>query len=215
MAKRVFARLERREAFKEPKRTFFIFSEGKNTEPEYLRAIHNLYPKAIIAIEVEPAAGAPQTIERKAIAKKKEISERAEEDSFSKNDQVWAVFDRDEHDKYLQSVNNCESNGIGVARSNPCFELWLILHEGDYDKACTRQQVQVDLGKVRKEYNRKSGKLPDCKEMVARVEAAEKRAAKQIQRREADGNPHGAPSTTFGELTKAIREAVNEWKKQQ
>jgi hypothetical protein len=44
--------------------------------------------------------------------------------------------------------------------------------------------------------------------MIARVEDAERRAANQLAQREKEGAPFGAPSTTVGQLTAAIREAA-------
>ena len=76
---------------------------------------------------------------------------RRRKNSFEKNDEVWAVFDRDEHPKFDEAVSLCESNGLGVARSNPCFELWLILHERDYDRPDHRDAVQRELKNLRPE----------------------------------------------------------------
>ena len=120
---------------------------------------------------------------------------------------VWAVFDRDDHQMYLDAVNVCEVNGIGVARSNPCFELWLVLHEADYNKPDGRTEVQRELAKLRTEYDRGNRKIPDCEEMVDRVHEAEVRGEWLLQRRSEEGNPFGPPSTTVGHLTKKIRKA--------
>ena len=42
----------------------------------------------------------------------------------------------------------CEEQNVGVARSNPCFELWLILHQQDYDKPEDRHAMQKATRKV-------------------------------------------------------------------
>lgn len=94
-----------------------------------------------------------------------------------------------------------------MARSNPCFELWLILHDRDYNRPNRRQSVQADLRALRPEYDPKRAKTPDCDELVHRVQSAERRADAQLRDRELDGNPFGNPSTTVGALTRAIREA--------
>ena len=88
---------------------------------------------------------------------------------------------------------------------NPCFELWLILHERDYDRPDHRDAVQRELKKLQPEYNNRRGKIPDCDDLVTRVEAAEERGKVLIERREKEGDPHGNPSTTVGMLTGAIR----------
>lgn len=53
--------------------------------------------------------------------------DRAREDF----DQVWCVFDVD-HFEVAGAVVEARRKGIEVAVSNPCFELWLILHFGDH-----------------------------------------------------------------------------------
>lgn len=128
-------------------------------------------------------------------------------DSFEEGDQVWAVFDRDDHPHFKQAVELCESNGIYVGRSNPCFELWLVLHERDHNRYETRHRMQSILGDLRPEYDRRRGKTPDCEEMISRVEAAEQRAEQLLLRRQEEGNPYGNPSTTVGRLTRAVRTA--------
>lgn len=132
---------------------------------------------------------------------------RRKKDSYEEADQVWAVFDRDEHPRFNEAVAYCESNGIGVARSDPCFELWLILHERDHDRPDHRRTVQEVLEELRPEYDADGAKTLDCDSLVTRVELAEQRAETQLQRRQQEGNSFGNPSTTVGRLTRAIRKA--------
>ncbi len=102
----------------------------------------------------------------------------------------------------------CEAAGVGVGRSNPCFEVWLILHEAEYDKPDGRHDVKQYYSTLRPEYAEVGAKTPDCMEIVARVEIAESRADQQLVRRENERAPFGCPSTTVGSLTKAIRDAA-------
>ena len=134
-------------------------------------------------------------------------SSRRRKQSFEKQDQVWAVFDRDDHPEFEQAVLMCKQSGVRVARSNPCFELWLILHDQDYNRPNHRQRVQADLKALRPEYDPKRAKTLDCDELVRRVQNAEQRAAAQLRDRELGGESYGNPSTTVGALTRAIREA--------
>jgi hypothetical protein len=82
--------------------------------------------------------GVPYTIARRATEQARELGfphgVRKRRDSYEENDEIWTVFDRDAHPQFDEAVKLCEQNRVGVARSNPCFELWLILHEADYDK---------------------------------------------------------------------------------
>ena len=132
---------------------------------------------------------------------------RRRKNSFEENDEVWAVFDRDEHPNFEEAISLCQDNNVKVARSNPCFELWLILHEMDYNRPNQRDAVQRKLKKLRPEYDNRKGKIPDCDDLVTRVELAEERGKVLVERREEEGVPHGNPSTTVGNLTRAIRKA--------
>lgn len=203
--------LRRRGPRREPKRRFILYCEGTNTEPAYFRAVQRTCSSALIAVESHGGIGVPMTIAKAAKAHAESAGlaprSRRRKNSFERQDQVWAVFDRDEHPEFEQAVQLCERSGVRVARSNPCFELWLILHEKDYNRPNRRQSVQADLKALRPEYDPKRAKTPDCDDLVRRAEKAEQRAAAQLRERELNGNPYGNPSTTVGNLTRAIREA--------
>ena len=91
----------------------------------------------------------------------------------------------------------CEEQGVEVACSNPCFELWLLLHDRDYDKPNDPKTLKKEVVALRK---RKT--LP---QLVAEVEAAEGRAEALSERREEERRPDGNPSTGVGRLTRALR----------
>ena len=211
MAKRRTGRIRRRGSRREPKVRFTLFCEGRNTEPAYFSAIKKVWTGALVSIDSRRGVGVPITIAQEALkfARSEGLARRSRKrrNLFEEGDEVWAVFDRDEHDRYEEAVNLCEVNGIGVARSNPCFEVWLILHEQDYDRPDDRHQAQRELERLRPEYDGEGAKVPNCEEMVARVLQAEERGQALIRRREDEMEPHGRPSTTVGDLTKAIREA--------
>lgn len=151
----------------------------------------------------------PMTIAQEAVefARSAGLSKnsRRKKNSFEKKDEVWAVFDRDDYPSFNEAVRYCKGNGVQVARSNPCFELWLILHDADYDRPDGRHAVQKALRDLRPEYDDRKGKIPDCDDLVTRVEEAEKRGDILVTRREEEGDPHGNPSTTVGRLTASIR----------
>ena len=72
-------------------------------------------------------------------------------------DQVYAVFDRDEHDSYFDALNLAKSldgklrndNNDGTIfkaiASVPCFELWLLLHFEDVHAPLHRDEVTERL----------------------------------------------------------------------
>ncbi|KAB8183256.1 hypothetical protein FH608_049290 [Nonomuraea phyllanthi] len=63
-------------------------------------------------------------------------------------EQVWAFFDRDDHDLVEESYARAKAAGVKVAYSNPCFELWLLLHfvpgvSGAQDSHGVQQQLRA------------------------------------------------------------------------
>lgn len=209
MARYKLPPIRRQKSSRESKRHFFLFCEGKNTEPAYFSALKQTLTGALITVETKPGVGVPKTIATAAVnfAKSHGMTKtsRRKRNSFEENDEVWAVFDRDEHPNYDEAISLCQANNVRVARSNPCFELWLILHERDYDRPDHRHAVQRKLKELRPEYDNRKRKIPDCDDLVTRVESAEERGKVLVERREEEGDPYGNPSTTVGILTRAIR----------
>ncbi|MDE0332467.1 MAG: RloB family protein [Nitrospinae bacterium] len=204
--------LRRRRHRREPKCRFIVLCEGKKTEPAYFEAVKYAYRDTLVEVETYPAVGVPYTIAEKAIEYARVLGldprSRRKKNSFEENDQVWAVFDRDEHPRFDEAVALCERFGVHIGRSNPCFELWLILHEQDHNRAENRHEMQKIFESLRPEYKKDSAKTPDCVNLVSRVEKAEERSERQLQNHEQGGSPYGNPSTTVGRLTRAIREAA-------
>ena len=100
------------------------------------------------------AADVPVSVVKKA---RKLMAEGSNE--FSARHRTWVVFDRDAHPSFVQAINEAETQGISIAYSNPCFELWVLLHyrdddgpaqrsefnEGDRAKATPRKTLQYRL----------------------------------------------------------------------
>jgi hypothetical protein len=163
-------------------------------------------------LHIIPAAGVPTTIAQRSVELARQTKaarrERRRVDSYEETDERGAVFDRDAHPGYDDAVKLCELHKIGVARSNPCFEVWLILHHTDFDRPDDRHLVQGHFQSLCPEYDAARGKRPDCVALLGKIEQAERRAERQLSARNAEGNPFGPPSTTVFELTRAIREAA-------
>lgn len=180
--------------------------EGKNTEPDYFKAMRGHYRGALIEWELIEAAGTPMTIAQKAIEAKRAIRRTAKGRSWQLDDQVWAVFDQDLHPNVPEAIGVCANAGIGVAYSNPCFELWLILHHEDFGRQDDHHAVQKHLNSICPDYDPKGAKRLDCGPLMQRIEEAEKRARHQVEQREAEGAPIARPMTTVFRLTSAIRD---------
>ena len=122
--------LRRRRSHREPSTLFALYCEGKNTEPAYFDALKKSCSKALISVQVNAGVGVPMTIARAAVkfAKSRALTRhsRRKKDSFEENDSSLGPSSTATSILVFQeAVNLCEEHGIRVARSNPCFELWL------------------------------------------------------------------------------------------
>ncbi len=200
--------LKRNAPTRAPKQKFIIFSEGKNTEPHYFLAVRRDLLGALVDLEVIDAAGAPMTIAAKACERSAAMKRnRGRKSSFQEGDQVWAVFDRDEHPKVSEAIERCRVGNVEVAFSDPCFELWLILHFDDFDRPDDRHQLQAALAKKCEGYDPKGAKSGDFSKLMPAVGAAEERAERQLARRVEEGRPPRRPFTSVYKLTKEMRKA--------
>ena len=213
MRKRRKERIGRTAPKRQPKIQFTLFCEGRKTEPLYFIALKNRDNGSLISIQFGDKGRAPITLAEKAVKFVKSggsvRGRGGRRNLFEEQDQVWVVFDRDEHERFDESVSLCETNGIGVARSNPCFEVWLILHMVDYDRQDDRHRVKDEFGRLASEHGLELSGKAIFEKLVATVEDAEERAEELDRRRKEEGQPYGRPSTTVGDLTKAIRNAGN------
>ncbi len=100
-------------------KTFLIFCEGK-TEKDYFDSI----PKRGKNITVKGIGKGTSELFKKAKNLSKEF-ERKNDITF---DEKWLVFDKDDFDDFDDAINDAQKEGFEVAYSNPCFEIWFLLH---------------------------------------------------------------------------------------
>jgi hypothetical protein len=89
------------------------------TEPDYFEGLKSWVRNPAVRVRVKPRGGSPQQLVEYTIDLL-----RRERENF---DEAWCVFDVDDFD-IAQAVADAQHGGVELAVSNPCFELWLLLH---------------------------------------------------------------------------------------
>ena len=111
----------------------------------------------------------------------------------------------DEHPNRSQAIFEARQSDINVAVSNPCFELWLVLHVEDRARPVHRSDIQRDATKL----NLIRGKsVPDTawESLEDGYEAANRRAQGLDQMHGGNGSPpRSNPSTGVWRLADEIR----------
>lgn len=152
----------RRKAAKEARRASYarilIVTEGSKTEPLYVEEIRTAYQLHSANVQVQPGqlGTAPIQVVRYAqqLFEEGDLHKGIRPKSF---DQVYAVFDRDDHDSYFNALNLAQSLtgklrnddkqpvSFKAIASIPSFELWLLLHFEDTQAPIHRDVVMQRL----------------------------------------------------------------------
>jgi hypothetical protein len=129
--------LKRRRARLDVRPRFLIVCEGRVTEPEYINLIRINEKINLVRVIIDNQGGTPKTLVDRAVAEK-----RQNKSEFGKEDEIWCVFDIDEHPLIAEAKQKASSNGIKLAISNPCFEFWLLLHFVYHSAPISRQEAR-------------------------------------------------------------------------
>lgn len=128
-------RNRKRRAAKKLLPVLHVFCEGEKTEPNYIARYKDLFCGNAIAIQVEKTAkNTPVQLVQEAVSSKNSGAN-------SPADEYWVVYDRESPAKYPERLHAeardlAKQNGICIALSNVCFEVWLLLHKQATCAAC-------------------------------------------------------------------------------
>jgi hypothetical protein len=188
--------LRRQVGVRAPRKTLLVFCEGGRTEPEYLMALRREPSVREVAavdirIDADSAGFKPLGLVQKAItARRRSAREYGEIDEF------LCVFDvewPDNHPRLKEAGKLAADNGIRLAVSNPCFELWLALHFVEQDAWLDNDAAR----RLRRRHDGRADKgLDPAPYMAARRAAAER--AQRLERRHGECGtdfPHDNPSS--------------------
>lgn len=141
--------LQRKQARKTELDRFLIYCEDKYAGPDYFQGIQRDL-RAGDRIKILGDFGEPFNLITKAKKHMKSARLRRE-DKFAPYDQVWCVLDVEApvpHPALQKALKIARESGIKVAASNPCFELWALIHLSKTTKYMTNDQAQDALEQI-------------------------------------------------------------------
>jgi hypothetical protein len=199
-------RLARRAPYRDPKPIVLVVTEGEVTEPEYLHGFVKACHNPRVHIEVNKGAGVPKTIVQAAKEKKiaAEKQARSERDDNLAYDEVWCVFDIDEHPDIGNAKEMARANGIELAISNPCIELWLWLHFAE-QPGCKHRH---ELREMMKQHISNYDKHVNYADYTAGYEGAVRRAQALDKLAESINSSGMNPTSGMWRLTESIRSST-------
>ena len=193
-----------------------IVCEGKETEPNYFKEIcqHHRLSSANVKVVPSEYGTQPQKVVNYAY------------DSCMKNnkwEKVFCVFDRDDHPNFSNAIESAMSKNRKLENdqgekiefyaipSDPCFELWLLLHFEEFTAEISRSDLLKRLKKEHlPEYEKSGGGL--FAETEDRLETAYTNASRISQNR--NGSQVQNPFTAVDEVVKALMKLVLQPKRQ-
>lgn len=122
-------------------RLVVIASEGRCTEPIYFSAVKDRLRAPNVHVEIlarDSNESSPESVHA-------QIADFMRQYNIEDDDELWLVIDRDRwHERMLSQVAQlCSQNShLHFCMSNPCFELWLLLHLEDireYDESTANE----------------------------------------------------------------------------
>ena len=207
---------ERREAFRDA-RLIVIASEGKDTERIYFKALAKEYTNPRVHVHILERSEAEQNNSSPDHVLK-QLNDYKSQYELEADDELWLVVDKDRWTEAMLScvATECSQEvAMHMALSNPCFELWLLLHIEDSALLTPEEQKQwienrrkskngdpylkVQLRQKMGSYHESSY---DALALIAHVEDAIERA------RALDKNPNDRWPQTLGTRVYLLAESV-------
>ncbi len=138
------SRLRRRKPTLDPRPRVLVVCEGEKTEPTYFDGLAHEEEVRLLQVEIVKSGGVPKTVVERAVAMKRAARAEAkrQRDANLDYDEVWCVFDVDDHPHLREALDQAKANSIEIALSNPCFELWIVLHFQDQRAHIERKKLQ-------------------------------------------------------------------------
>ncbi|GEM_PF-1491793 len=195
--------LKRRPASREPYKRIHMVFEGRITEPEYIDSfIRSRKEKVAVPGIIVRGAGEPKSIITKCVEIRDDLLRDSKLVSIGRTDDIWAIFDVDEHEHLIDAIHLAKENNFFCAISNPCIEVWGFMHKQKLDRPLSRHEAQKGLKDILPRYHHKKNPRFDWQWCSDKIHNAVRNAVAGRAAREAENSkfPHDIPSTNFDRL---------------
>jgi RloB-like protein len=117
------------------------FVEGLRTEEDYLKHLWRPRREHVILV-IDEFRGTPMALVERAVGTRSAELRDERKGLGRASDEVWCVFDFDVHPHVPEAIELARRNEINLVASNPCIELWFILHHEDQTAHIEREAAQ-------------------------------------------------------------------------
>lgn len=181
----------RKRPYRRPKPRLLVVCGALCTEYQYLSQLRDHLNETAVDFTLARRAKAPDQL----VDYAKDRARHLKRDF----DELWCVVDTDDFDIGL-AKRRAERESVELAVSNPCFELWLLLHHED--RAAPLRDYQETVYRLKRHVLAYDKSNLDLAEFIGGVREACDRA----RRLEKPGEPNPNPSTGVWRLVEKIME---------
>jgi hypothetical protein len=184
------------------RKSFLVLVEGEVTEETYLLFWkRRLREKALV--DIPDFHGTPMSLVEKAVAIKHAEEKDDRRGRGRTHDEYWCVFDVDAHPYLREAIDLAQTHDIKTATSNPCIELWFLLHFREQTAYIERHEA---ARLVKAETGAGKGLPPDALDALGEnFDIARERAIRLEEKHRGDGTPApGNPSSGMWSLVDSM-----------
>lgn len=189
---------------------WYFYSEGKETEPNYLKSLFENVDKDKESINpiIEGLGMVSLSLVNNVIEKDNKIL---------KDHKTFVLFDKDDNPNmnFNKAIDKAKQNNIIPLWSNECFELWLLLHFNYMDSNISRNDYYEKLKDLTtsKTYEKNMDNIFEEVNGINGTLKAYKNAKKLYKIYKNQSYKDMAPCTTVFELIDEINKVINVLKK--
>jgi hypothetical protein len=185
-----------------------IFAEGEKTEEIYVNHWWRKHRERVVVSFADYRGSAPMKLVEAATAQRTADLRDARKGKGDAYDEYWCVFDVDQHPRLADAIALAEEDGIKVALSSPCLEVWFLIHFDAQTANLDRYEAQH---RVKALLN--CDKVPTAAALQLleeRYEVAKKHAQALDRKHLGDGASHPwNPCSNIWELIETIKNAAS------
>jgi hypothetical protein len=184
-----------------PQNTILIICGGKKTEPTYFEYFARQRFKGIFIKVLNSGDTDPKGLVEFA---HKQIEKRKL--NINKGDSVWCVVDVDQNTKENIEAARHITGPVHLCLSNPCFELWYLLHFEYYNSKLTQKEAKDRLKVYIQNYEKSEDYSEKLIPLTLKAISNARRLNKQHEGKIDLFNVKCNPSTQVFELVEYIQE---------
>lgn len=142
---------------------YVIATEGEVTEKLYFNGLFRRKNIRMPILFTKKGNSSPEKVLRR-------LSEYKNEHNAAPNE-LWLVIDRDYWNKEtLQKIEQeCRNKHYNLIISNPCFELWLLLHRDNPKNPLTASECEKEIKKLIPNYTKSKYKIDELEKNIEKA----------------------------------------------